>query len=118
MPVAALWRTYYEGATLDQPDRAEQADSWFFLGLCSLARAAEFDKLEGNFEDNQDFDAFITVEDNRKAEVPSEPKLLKGTMQPQGRAIESFPAENREYRIKISEVFRCSRRIQEGRGLR
>jgi hypothetical protein len=43
------------------------------------------DKLEGNFEDtvsNQDFDIFITGEDNSKAEFPSEPKLLKGTMQP------------------------------------
>jgi hypothetical protein len=43
------------------------------------------DKLEGNFEDtvsNQDFDVFITAEDNPKAEFPSEPTLLKGTMQP------------------------------------
>jgi len=43
------------------------------------------DKLEGNFEDtvsNQDFDIFITAEDNPRAEFPSEPKLLKGTMQP------------------------------------
>src|SRR3981081_343022 len=43
------------------------------------------DKLEGTFEDtvsNQDFDVFITAEDNPKAEFPSEPKLLKGTMQP------------------------------------
>jgi hypothetical protein len=43
------------------------------------------DKLEGNFEDtvsNQDFDIFITAKDNPRAEFPSEPKLLKGTMQP------------------------------------
>ena len=43
------------------------------------------DKLEGTFENtvsNQDFDVFITAEDNPKAEFPSEPKLLKGTMQP------------------------------------
>ncbi|MCU1298959.1 MAG: hypothetical protein JWO91_3237 [Acidobacteriaceae bacterium] len=43
------------------------------------------DKLEGNFEDtvsNQDFDVFITAEDNPTADFPSEPKLLKGTMQP------------------------------------
>jgi hypothetical protein len=42
-------------------------------------------KLEGKFEDtvsNEDFDVFITAEDNSKAEVPSEPKLLKGIMQP------------------------------------
>jgi hypothetical protein len=43
------------------------------------------DKLEGNFEDtvsNEDFEHFITAEDNSRAEVPSEPRLLKGTMQP------------------------------------
>ena len=43
------------------------------------------DKLEGTFEDtvsNQDFEVFITAEDNAKIEVPSEPRLLKGTMQP------------------------------------
>jgi hypothetical protein len=43
------------------------------------------DKLEGNFEDtvsNQDFDIFITAEDNPSIETPSEPTLLKGTMQP------------------------------------
>jgi hypothetical protein len=43
------------------------------------------DKLEGNFEDtvsNQDFDVFITAEDNPSIEAPSEPTLLKGTMQP------------------------------------
>jgi hypothetical protein len=43
------------------------------------------DKLEGNFEDtvsNEDFEIFITAEDNAKIEVPSEPRLLKGTMQP------------------------------------
>jgi len=31
---------------------------------------------------NQDFEVFITAEDNAKIEVPSEPRLLKGTMQP------------------------------------
>jgi hypothetical protein len=43
------------------------------------------DKLEGNFEDtvsNEDFDIFITAEDNSRAESPSEPRLLKGSMQP------------------------------------
>ena len=43
------------------------------------------DKLEGKFEDtvsNEDFDVFITAEDNSKTTAPSEPKLLKGTMQP------------------------------------
>ncbi len=43
------------------------------------------DKLEGNFEDtvsNEDFEIFITAEDNAKIDVPSEPRLLKGTMQP------------------------------------
>jgi hypothetical protein len=43
------------------------------------------DKLEGNFEDtvsNEDFELFITAEDNSRAEAPSEPRLLKGTMQP------------------------------------
>jgi hypothetical protein len=43
------------------------------------------DKLEGTFENtvsNQDFDIFITAEDNPRAEYPSDPKLLKGTMQP------------------------------------
>jgi hypothetical protein len=43
------------------------------------------DKLEGNFEDtvsNEDFDVFITAEDSPTAQVPSEPKLLKGSMQP------------------------------------
>lgn len=42
-------------------------------------------KLEGNFEDtvsNDEFEVFITAEDNSRAEVPSEPKLLRGTMQP------------------------------------
>ncbi len=42
-------------------------------------------KLEGTFEDtvsNEDFDVFITAEDNPMAEIPSEPKLFKGTMQP------------------------------------
>jgi hypothetical protein len=42
-------------------------------------------KLEGNFEDtvaNQDFDIFITAEDSASAQIPSEPKLLKGTIQP------------------------------------
>jgi hypothetical protein len=43
------------------------------------------DKLEGNFEDtvsNEDFEIFITAEDNAKTDIPSEPRLLKGTMQP------------------------------------
>jgi hypothetical protein len=43
------------------------------------------DKLEGTFEDtvsNQDFEVFVTAEDNAKIDVPSEPRLLKGTMQP------------------------------------
>jgi hypothetical protein len=43
------------------------------------------DKLEGKFEDtvtNQDFDVFVTAEDNPRVETPSEPKLLKGTIQP------------------------------------
>ena len=42
-------------------------------------------KLEGKFEDtvtNEDFDVFVTGEDNPRAEVPSEPKLIQGTMQP------------------------------------
>lgn len=42
-------------------------------------------KLEGKFETTtsyEDFDLFITAEDNPRAESPSEPKLLKGTMQP------------------------------------
>jgi hypothetical protein len=42
-------------------------------------------KLEGKFEEtvtNEDFDVFITGEDNPRAEVPSEPQLLKGTIQP------------------------------------
>ncbi len=42
-------------------------------------------KLEGNFEDtvsNEEFEVFITAEDNSRAEVPSEPKLLRGTRQP------------------------------------
>ena len=43
------------------------------------------DKLDGKFEDtvsNEDFVIFITAEDNSRAEVPSEVRLLKGTMQP------------------------------------
>lgn len=43
------------------------------------------DKLEGNFEDTvsrEDFEVFITGEDNARTEVPSDPRLLKGTMQP------------------------------------
>jgi hypothetical protein len=43
------------------------------------------DKLEGSFEDtvsNQDFDVFITAEDSPTVQVPSQPKLLKGSMQP------------------------------------
>ena len=42
-------------------------------------------KREGKFETTtgyEDFDIFITAEDNPRAESPSEPKLLKGTMQP------------------------------------
>jgi hypothetical protein len=42
-------------------------------------------KLEGNFENtvaNEDFDVFITAEDSASVQIPSEPKLLKGTMQP------------------------------------
>ena len=42
-------------------------------------------KLEGNFENtvaNEDFDVFITAEDSGSVQIPSEPKLLKGTMQP------------------------------------
>jgi hypothetical protein len=42
-------------------------------------------KLEGSFEDTvsrEDFDVFITAEDNPRAEVPSDPRLLKGTLQP------------------------------------
>src|ERR1700685_2491983 len=41
-------------------------------------------KLEGTFEDTvtrEDFDVFITAEDNPRAEVPSQPRLLTGTMQ-------------------------------------
>jgi hypothetical protein len=43
------------------------------------------DKLEGSFEgtvSNQDFDLFITAEDSPTVQTPSEPKLLKGSMQP------------------------------------
>lgn len=42
-------------------------------------------KLEGKFETTtsyQDFDVFVTAEDNPRVETPSEPKVLKGTMQP------------------------------------
>jgi len=42
-------------------------------------------KLEGNFEETvsrEDFDVFITAEDNPRADAPSEPRLLKATMQP------------------------------------
>ena len=42
------------------------------------------DKLEGTLEttvSNEDFDVFITAEDNPNAQVPSEPKLFKGTVQ-------------------------------------
>ena len=42
-------------------------------------------KLEGKFETTtafRDFDIFVTAEDNPRAESPSEPKLLKGTLQP------------------------------------
>jgi hypothetical protein len=43
------------------------------------------DDLRGTFEatvSNEDFEVFITAEDNPKMDVPSEPRLLKGTMQP------------------------------------
>lgn len=43
------------------------------------------DKLEATFEttvSHEDFDVFITAEDNPGAQVPTEPKLLKATMQP------------------------------------
>ncbi len=43
------------------------------------------DKLEATFEttvSNEDFDVFITAEDNPSSQIPTEPKLLKGTMQP------------------------------------
>ncbi len=43
------------------------------------------DDLRGTFEatvSNEDFEVFITAEDNPKIDVPSEPRLLKGTMQP------------------------------------
>ncbi|GAC1440639.1 MAG: hypothetical protein NVS1B11_37610 [Terriglobales bacterium] len=42
-------------------------------------------KLEGKFETTtafQDFDVFVTAEDNPRTDSPSEPKLLKGTLQP------------------------------------
>lgn len=42
-------------------------------------------KLEGKFENTtayEDFDIFVTAEDNPRVESPSEPKVLKGTMQP------------------------------------
>lgn len=42
-------------------------------------------KLEGKFETTTsyaDFDIFVTAEDNPRVETPSEPKVLKGTMQP------------------------------------
>jgi hypothetical protein len=43
------------------------------------------DSLEGKFENtitNEDFDVFVTAEDNPTIDTPSEPKLLKGTIQP------------------------------------
>ena len=43
------------------------------------------DGLEGKLENtvtNEDFDVFVTAEDNPTAVTPSEPKLLKGTIQP------------------------------------
>jgi hypothetical protein len=43
------------------------------------------DGLEGKLENtvtNEDFDVFVTAEDNSTAVTPSEPKLLKGTIQP------------------------------------
>jgi hypothetical protein len=42
-------------------------------------------KLEGSFEatvPNEDFEVFVTAEDNPAAQVPTEPKLLKAEMQP------------------------------------
>lgn len=41
--------------------------------------------LKGNFEDtvsNEDFEVFITAEDNPATQVPTEPKLLRAEMQP------------------------------------
>jgi len=43
------------------------------------------DKLQGHFEEtvpNEDFEIFITAEDNARADIPSEPRLMKGSMQP------------------------------------
>jgi hypothetical protein len=43
------------------------------------------DHLEGQFEStvsNQDFDVFITAEDSATVSAPSQPQLLKGTLQP------------------------------------
>jgi hypothetical protein len=43
------------------------------------------DSLEGKLENtvpNEDFDVFVTAEDNPTAVTSSEPKLLKGTIQP------------------------------------
>lgn len=42
-------------------------------------------KLEGKFENTTNyevFDVYITAEDNPSVQTPSEPKVLKGTMQP------------------------------------
>ena len=42
-------------------------------------------KLQGHFEEtvpNEDFEVFVTAEDNPKVDTPSEPKLLKGNLQP------------------------------------
>ncbi|MEP6645248.1 MAG: hypothetical protein ABJA69_12170 [Acidobacteriaceae bacterium] len=42
-------------------------------------------KLEGKFENTTNYEAFdiyITAEDNPGVQTPSEPKLLKGTLQP------------------------------------
>jgi hypothetical protein len=43
------------------------------------------DKLQGHFEEtvrNEDFEVFVTAEDNPKVDIPSEPKLMKGNLQP------------------------------------
>ena len=42
-------------------------------------------KLEGKFENTinyEVFDLYVTAEDNPSVQTPSEPKVLKGTMQP------------------------------------
>ena len=39
-------------------------------------------KLENTVTNNENFDVFITAEDDPAIKTPSEPKLLKGTLQP------------------------------------